>query len=122
MSLKNTGVVELPIKSELVIRDWRDKIIYEESSDLGLLLPQADRIFHQEINSAGQTLFSGRYSATLQLIYGRTGQLKVLTANFWRISPIWIIILSLIAIGIIIVLYKTKNKLILKLRTYIDSR
>lgn len=121
LSFKNNGVVELPVQSELIIRNWRDKIVYKESLDLGLLLPQADRIFHKEINFAGQTLFSGRYSATLQLIYGRTGQIKILAENFWRISPVWIIILSLMAIGILAVLYKIKDRLVFKLKKYLQK-
>ncbi|PIT88576.1 MAG: hypothetical protein COU29_02245 [Candidatus Magasanikbacteria bacterium CG10_big_fil_rev_8_21_14_0_10_36_32] len=121
LSIKNTSAVELPIQSELIIRNWRNKIIYRELNDLGLLLPQADRIFQQKIDMVGQTFFSGSYSATLNIIYGRTNQIKTLVKNFWRISPVWIIILSVVAVGIITLLYRIKKRMVVKLKKYIEN-
>lgn len=122
LSVKNNGKVELPIQSKLIIKNWRDKVVYEEAANLGLLLPQADRIFHNEIKPAeGKFLFSGPYEAILQLTYGRTGQVKILTTSFWRLSPVGLIILGLLAIVMLALLLKIRTKLMVKLKAYITE-
>jgi len=109
----NTEIVnhsDIHIKPQGVIRihNWFNKLATTLALDEKNIFPDQSRSF---VNTWSKKWLFGRYKATLEAAYGRTGNTLLAVAYFWVI-PWKIIVLALLVITLIIlsVIYFTKKK------------
>lgn len=89
LNLKNNGTIEVLMRGEISIRNWRGETIFSEPIILGnKLLAGSKRVLHPEIILKNDINLPGLYSAQLKINYGRTNQTVSAIAYFWYF-PMW---------------------------------
>lgn len=98
--LENKGNVDLPLRGEIVVRDWLKREAGRQSVYLGnSLLPNTTR--NLLLNFSQEKLpWSGWYWTSLEINYGRTGGKAIKTALKWNLPVVGLILV----IAVIIVL------------------
>lgn len=109
IELKNNGTTELPIKGNILVRDWIGREIYNEEINFGqVLLPSSGRSFASKINLKNRFLLPGPYDTELRVVYGLTEQKTYLARDIWYLPAYFWAILFLIAISIIYKIFRRK--------------
>jgi hypothetical protein len=112
LGLKNQGNIEVPLQGTLLIRNWRNKEIYQKELTLGpTLIATEERKMDVKIKTDQGFLWPGLYQAQINIMFGKSQQSVSGIFSFWYF-PWW----SLIFVGgvlfgaIGIYIFKIKNK------------
>ena len=111
LAVVNTGVTDLPLQGEVIVRDWLDREVAREDIVFGMpLLPGSGRSYVADVKLKNTFLLPGLYDTELKIKYGLTKQSAVAMKSVWYVPPYFLVlIVGLIAIGII--LYKRRKKM-----------
>lgn len=111
LQVKNVGNVDLPLKANLQLFDFRNIAIDSKPIILGnKLFAQSNRLIDIDQSFDDKMFWPGNYRSLLIINYGLTNQQIIGSVNFWY-WPIWF----LISVGVIIIilflviLFKTKK-------------
>ncbi len=101
--IKNTGNVHVKPKGQAVIKDMFGRTVasLEVNADGGNILPNGTRRFAQTLDK--RWLF-GKYTVSMDLAYGTTGQVLQGKLNFWIIPWKLIMLVVLVLVGIVFLL------------------
>lgn len=109
-SLFNSSATELPVKGEIIVRDWLGREVTRENVNLGLpLLPSAGRNFSATVRLPKKLLLPGVYQAEVRVKYGLTNQTAVAIKNVWY-TPLYLWILLFVAFIAGILAIKRRKK------------
>lgn len=97
--VSNVGNIEVPATAALIIKDWGGKEKLRAPVILqNTIIAGAERVVEAKANL--QTLLPGRYSAELQITYGRSNAQIKKEIFFWYI-PVWSLLSAVIGAVII---------------------
>jgi len=111
LSLQNKGNVELPLRADLVIRNFWGKEIARENLSMGSeLIPGAVRDYTPSFSIKEKNIFwSGIFQADIVLEYGLTKQRLVAPIKFWYVYTSAVLVFSVV-IFLLIIFLLTKKK------------
>jgi hypothetical protein len=109
ISVKNLGTTELPLKGEIIARNWLGREVAKETINLGsILLPGSGRKFSSEVTLSGKYILPGPHNFEFKIHYGLTGQSVVQVRRVWFV-PIYSII-ALICLSVIVLVIGVRRK------------
>lgn len=113
LKLKNSGVVEVPLRGTVAVRNWQGDEIFSEPIVLGnKLLAASYRVLSPKIMLRDNISLPGLYQFQLKINYGLTNQMSSAIAYVWYF-PSWsrlvVLIFGLLIILALIFLIKRKK-------------
>jgi hypothetical protein len=109
VAVKNLGTTELPLKGEIIVRNWLGREVHKETINLGsILLPGSGRKFSAEVLLPGKFILPGPHDFEFKINYGLTGQTVVQARHIWLIPAYSII--ALVGLLIIAIVVGVKRK------------
>lgn len=113
LKLRNSGVVEVPMRAVVAIRNWRGEEIFSEPIVLGnKLLAGSRRALSPLISLKDDLDLPGLYQAQLTIHYGLTNQTTSAIAHIWyfpKWSQVAAVIFGLVIMYFFVVLVKRKK-------------
>ncbi len=113
LKLKNNGVVEVPIKGSLVVRNWQSEDLFSEPVTLGnKLLAGSYRVLSPAVILRENISLPGLYQVQIKINFGLTNQMSSAIAYVWffpRWSQVAGAIFGLLIVMVLIILIKRKK-------------
>lgn len=113
LKLKNNGVVEVPIKGSLVVKNWQGEDLFSEPVTLGnKLLVGSYRVLSPTVVLRENISLPGLYQVQIKINYGLTNQMSSAIAYVWyfpRWSQVGGVIFGLLIVVVLIILIKRKK-------------